>query len=127
MPVVATMTILALLRSEDGTPVPFFDAELMAEKLDSALGETSPATLEAVQPIVQQLELALKDYRESVDRSLDKIIDESKRRYLGADELISEIAPLDRKRDDTLRGIIELRQSLLEILDEQQWQATFEE
>ena len=125
MPVITTMTTIAILRARAGPRLPFFDAGLMRELLDEALADYSEETLKATQPITDKLEQALEDYRSSVNASLDKYIEESTQRYLPTDELIERFEPLDRERTAVLRNIVKLREALLETLDEQQWYDAF--
>ena len=125
MPVVTTMFIMAILGDDSDTPLPFFDTELLAESLTKSLAAAPDEMRRAALDIVNELEHSLADYRASVDTSLDAYIEFSADRYAPADELIERIGPLDRKRAETLRAVIGHRQALLELLDEQQWEATF--
>ena len=126
MPVVTTMAAIAILRSSQREPLPFFDAELLRALLDNALAEGPPGTLDQADRIVEQLEDLLGDYRTSVVSRLDAYIEESATVSTTAADLIERIEPLDEKRALTLREIIDLRQALLDLLDDQQWAATFE-
>ena len=126
MPVVATMTVIAILQGRGGPRLPFFDSELLRELLDQSLAEDPDVTLKKAHAIADRLEGALEDYRSSVDTTLDLYIEESTNHYMGAAALIDQMQPLDRKRADTLREIIEIRRALLNTLDEQQWRDTFE-
>jgi hypothetical protein len=126
MPVVTTMAAIAILRSSQREPLPFFDAELLRALLDNALAEGPPGTLDQADRIVEKLEDLLEDYRTSVVSSLDAYIEESANVSTTAADLIERIEPLDEKRALTLREIIDLRQALLDLLDDRQWAATFE-
>jgi hypothetical protein len=118
------MTVIALLRGS-GQPLPFFDTDLLRELLEDALAEDSTGTLAKARAEVDALDQSLKDYRASIERTLDAYIEESENRYTSAAELIERIEPLDRKRAEMLRDVIQRRQALLNLLDEQQCTATF--
>ena len=59
------------------------------------------------------------------DASIDAYIEESSNRYTAAPELIERLEPLDRKRTQTLQAVIDRRQSLFELLGDEQWEAVF--
>ena len=126
MPVVTTMAVIAILRSSQRDPLPFFDAELLRALLDNALADAPRGTQDLADTIVDQLDDLLAGYRAAVVSSLDAYIQESANASTTAADLIERIEPLDEKRALTLREVIELRQALLDLLDDEQWAATFD-
>jgi hypothetical protein len=126
MPVVATMTAIAVFRGRGNQRLPYFDDEHLRELLEEALSDDPNSTLYQARAIADKLERLLSDYRTSVDTSLDTYIEESANHYTSAADLIALIEPSDRERAETLRKVIELRQALLALLAEQQWETVFE-
>lgn len=126
MPVVVTMTAIAILRGDDSLSAPFFDAELLAERLEVSLADASDERRQKAFGIVDQLERSLADYRTSVDASLDAYVEISMNSHADAADLIAGIEPLDQKRTEMLKAVVGHRQALLRLLDEQQWYSTFD-
>ena len=126
MPIVTTMTILALLRGNDGAACPFFDPGLLREQVQSGL-HTDEAEREPALAIADQLADLLKEYALSVDASLDTYVESSSYQVATAAELIDRLQPMDREREETMRGIIEIRQQLIDLLREEQWSRVFAE
>ena len=126
MPIVTTLTVIALLRGRGHEDLPFSDPRVLRGLLDDALAGEADDTLKEALSIADELETLLKRYRANVESSIDAYILESSKRYTGAPELIQRLEPLDRERTLTLQMIIQLRQSLLELLSDQQWEAVFD-
>jgi len=125
MPVVTTMTIIALMTGRGTQDLPFSDPEVLRGLLDKALAGEADGTLKEALMIADELETLLTSYRASVESSIDAYIEESSNRYTAAPELIERLEPIDRKRTQTLQAVIDLRQSLLELLGDEQWEAVF--
>lgn len=125
MPIVTTLTVIALLRGRSHEDLPFSDPRVLRGLLDDALAGDAVDTLKEALSIADELETLLKSYRASVESSIDAYILESSKGYTGAPELIVRLEPLDRERMRTLQMIIQLRQSLFELLSEEQWEAVF--
>ena len=125
MPVVTTMTIIALMRGGGNKDLPFSNPEILRGLLDNALAGEADGTLKEALAIADELEALLTRYSASVESSFDAYIEESSNRYTAAPELIERLEPLDRERTRTLQAVIELRQSLFELLSDEQWEAVF--
>ena len=125
MPIVTTLSVIALLRGRSHEDLPFSDPRVLRGLLDDALAGDAVDTLKEALSIADELETLLKSYRASVESSIDAYILESSKGYTGAPELIVRLEPLDRERMRTLQMIIQLRQSLFELLSEEQWEAVF--
>jgi hypothetical protein len=125
MPVVATMTVIALLRGDDDGTIPFFDADQMRSMLADGLDGVANDELQAALKIADDLESQLQRYREFVDTSIDKYIEESSNPNTDATDLIEQLEPLDSERADTMDDIIEARRRLIAILDSELWDKVF--
>ena len=125
MPVLATMTIIALMRGGGTQDLPFSNPEVLRGLLDNALAGEADGTLKEALTIADELEALLTRYSASVESSIDAYIKESSNRYTAAPELIERLEPLDCRRTRTLQAVIELRQSLFELLSDEQWEAVF--
>ena len=125
MPIVTTLTVIALLRGRGHEDLPFSDPKVLRGLLDDALAGDADDTLNVALSIADELDTLLKRYRFGVESSIDAYILESSKGYTGAPELIERLDPLYRECTRTLQMIIELRQSLLELLSDEQWEAVF--
>ena len=127
MPVIATITTISLLagrgRQEE---LLFSNPSLLQSRLREALkSEPADNTLKKALALSEKLENLLNQYRHRVELSLDSYIEESSSRYTAAPELIERLKPLDLERTKTLQRVIALRQSLVELLNDEQWKAIF--
>jgi len=125
MPVVVTMSIITMMMGRRNQDLPFSNPEVLRGLLDNALAGEADGTLKEALTIADELEALLTRYRASVESSIDAYIEESSNRYTAAPELIERLKPLDNKRTQTLQTVIELRQSLIELLSDEQWDAVF--
>ena len=125
MPIITTMTVIAMFRGGDGKSLPFSDAEILRGLLKDALAGESDGSLNEALAIADELGALLNQYRSSAESSLDAYIEESSNKYTSAAELIERLKRLDRERMQTLQNIIQLRQALFELLSDEQWQAVF--
>ena len=126
MPVVATMTLMALReRSQANFPQPFTDPRELRDRLERALVDAPETTQEQAYAIAETIEESLRTQREIGEASLARYIDNMETRYWRAEELEDVLAPLDRARRESLYGIVEQREELRSILTEEQWKATF--
>ena len=126
MPVVTTMTILALMRGDGDGAGLFFDPDLMRDMMKDSLEGVADGELQESLIVVDDLASALQQYGEIVNRSIDAYIEETSDGYTDASELVERLAPLDRKRTEMMNTVIESRRRLLEILDREQWDSVFE-
>ena len=125
MPVVVTMSIITLMMGRRNNNLPFSNPEVLRSLLDNALKGEADDILKEALTIADELETLLTRYRASVESSIDAYIEESSNRYTAAPELIERLEPLDRKRSLTMQAVIELRQSLFELLSDEQWESVF--
>jgi hypothetical protein len=125
MPVLATLAIINLFSGGDRENLPFSDAEFLRGLLKDALAEEVDGVLNEALTIADDLGASLDQYRSSAESSLDAYIEESSNKYASAAELIERLKRLDRERSQALQKMIQIRQSLFELLSGEQWQAVF--
>ena len=125
MPVVTTMTIIALLRSDGDGDHPFFDPELMRRMLQDGLEGVADDELQRSLVVEDELESAMQRYRATVNNSMDAYIEESSDPDKDASDLSERLASLDRERTEIMMGIIDSRRRLIEVLDSEHWVKVF--
>ena len=125
MPVVTTMTIIALLRSDGDGDHPFFDPELMRRMLQDGLEGVADDELQRSLVVEDELESAMQRYRATVNNSMDAYIEESSDPDTDASDLTERLASLDRERTEIMMGIIDSRRRLIEVLDSEHWVKVF--
>ena len=125
MPVVTTMTIIALLRGGGDGDGPFFDPEQMRDLLRDGLEGVADDELQRSLVIEDELESAMQRYRVSVSSSMDAYIEESSNPDTDATDLTKRLASLDRERTDIMMAIIDSRRRLIEVLDGEHWDKIF--
>lgn len=125
MPVLATMTAIALLRGGGDDPAPFFDPEELREMLTDGLEGIADDELQRSLAIADELESVIERYRISVQGSLDAYVEELSDPNTDAADLIERLAPLDRERNRLMKTIIDIRQHLLSLLGDELWDAVF--
>ena len=125
MPILTTLAAISMLRGADGEALPFSDAEILRGLLRDALSGEADSLLNEALAIADGLEALLNQYRRDAESSLDAYIEESSKKSISATELSKSLQRLDRERMRTLQKIIQLRESLFELLSDEQWQAVF--
>ena len=126
MPVVATMTIIALLRGNASSDQPFFDPALLRGMLAEGLADESDELLARALAIADELEAIIERYRATVELTIDAYISASKDPRVDASSLSARLAAMDQDRSKLMGDIIRLRGSLVDLLSEEQWQAVFD-
>ena len=124
MPIVTTMTLMALLRDSDGSPCPFFEPGLLREQLENGLREHEPELARAL-VVADELDALLERYSASVHATLDAYIEKTTQPETRAADLIEQIRPMDEERARAMREIIHGRQQLVDLLSGDQWSRVF--
>ena len=124
--IVSTTTAIVLLLRGGDEDLPFFDPEVLRSLLDDALEGDDELILKEALTIADDLETLLNQYTTSVESSIDAYIEASSNRYIGASEVIERLEPLDRERALTLQKVISQRQSLFNLLSDEQWEEVFD-
>ena len=126
MPVVATLTIIALLRGDGNSPGPFFDPAKMREMLTDGLEGVADDELQRSLTVAAEFGSLIERYRASVDESIDAYIEELFISETDAGDLIARLEPIDRERMDALKSVIRYRRQLIGILDKSNWAEVFD-
>ena len=122
MPVVATITLITMLRGGAGNSG-LLNPAWLRERIQDELGD-SPSLKEAL-ALVDKLDQLESRHNEAVGTSLVEYTWESERVETDADDLLEILAPRDRERLAVLNEAIAIRQSLLELLNEDEWEDVF--
>jgi len=124
MPVLATLSAIALLRNSS-QPQPFFDPDLLRELLADGLSDAPDDTLAESMALAVDLKSVVERYRVSVDSGIDAYINASQGPGANKESLSRIFAVVDQERSKALNRIVRIRQRLVDVLDEQQWKAVF--
>lgn len=125
MPVVATMTIIALLRGNASSELPFFDAALLREMLADGLDGEPDELLAEAMVLADELEALVDRYGASVESVIDAYVEASEDPRANAESLSKDLATLDEERGQVMRDIIRIRRALADTLTDEQWDAVF--
>jgi hypothetical protein len=126
MPIVATMTIIALLRSNASGDQPFFDPALLREMLAEGLDDEADELLARAMLLANELETITERYRATVESTIDAYIEASEDPRSNASSLSKRFAAMDQDRSELMGDIVRLRRSLVDLLSDEQWQAVFD-
>ncbi len=126
MPVVTTMTIIALLGREGSDNQPFFDPDQLRERLAEGLEDESDAVRADAMALADELEALVTQDRARVERTVDAHTEASEDPAADASRLGKRLAAIDDERGDLLRDIIRIRRDLVARLTEAQWRAVFD-
>ena len=124
MPVLVTIATISYLfkgKSEDQQPGFFNPAGLRAQL--EALPE-GPSRAESLQ-IMDQLDALAREYDDATDAALRAYIADVEKYDSNADDLIVDLLPPDQIRASTLPRVIGLRERLVEVLSEEEWDEVF--
>lgn len=126
MPVVTTMMIIALLRSNASSDQPFFDPPLLRDMLSEGLEDEPDQLLADAMTLADELDTLIARYRSSVESAIDAYIDASEDSRAEASSLTARLAAIDEDRSELMRNIIRIRRSLVELLTDERWKAVFD-
>ena len=122
MPIVATITLITLLRGGAGNNGLLNPAWLRGQ-IEDELEDS--ASLDKALALVDKLDQLETRHNQAVRTSLVEYTWESERVGTDADDLLEILAPRDRERLAVLKEAIAIRQALLELLDEDEWDDVF--
>mgnify|MGYP001819696748 CR=1 FL=1 len=126
MPVVATMTLMALReRSQANFPQPFTDPRELRARLEDSLANAADGQREQAFAIVDAIEQLMRAQRDTGKATLARYVDNLETRYFRAEELEAILTPMEQARREGLVGIIDQREALRRVLTEAQWEKTF--
>ena len=121
MPVLATIALITALRGGESSGM--LNPAWLRARVENELGD-SPS-LDAALALVDKLDRLETRHNEAVRASVVEYTWESERAETGAEELLDILEPRDRERLAVLNEAIEIRQSLLELLDKDEWDGIF--
>ncbi len=123
MPVLVTIaTINALFRvSTNG--VSFLDPDALRARVSAVIEDTDTRE-QALQKIVELQGLA-REYNDEVAATVDLYLAKSAAWDSSATELIKLLEPMDVDRIRTLQDIVQVRQSMRDLLTAEQWEHVF--
>ena len=122
MPVVATLTIITLLRGGAGNNG-MLNPAWLRDRIEDGLEDSS--SLDEALALVDKLEQLETRHSQAVRASLVEYTWESERAGTDAGDLVEILAPRERERLAVLEEAIAIRQALLELLDEDEWDEVF--
>ena len=121
MPILSTLVLMHLFGNagSDG----FLNPAGLRAKMETELAgsEALPAAL----ALVAELESLGRSYNQSADATLEAYESRVEQWDSSAGDLLQILEPLDRQRLAALKGIIRVRQSLLESLSPEEWEKLF--
>ena len=124
MPVLATIaTINLLFGSTEEDTVSFLNPSVLRERCKEIIEDTDKRAKAVI--LTDELQQLSARYRKAVLATVDTYIDKSVEWDSSADELIEIITPMDHTRSKTLNDIIQIRQSMRELLTSEQWHKLF--
>jgi hypothetical protein len=123
VPVLVTIaTINALFRiSTDG--VSFLDPDALRARVVDVIEDTD--TRERALQIIGELQSLAREYEDKVTATVDLYLAESATWDSSATELIDLLEPMDGDRVQTLQDIVQARQSMRDLLTNEQWKRVF--
>jgi hypothetical protein len=124
MPVLATIaTINFLFGSSDEEAVSFLNPYVLRARCKEEIEDTNKRQ-QAVE-LTEQLQRLAAQYQKAVVATVDAYIDESVKWESSADGLIEVLEPWDSSRTKTLQEIVQVRQSMHDLLTTEQWNRVF--
>ncbi len=126
MPVLITLATISLLRGREGPPLPFFDADLMADMLADRLQDADPETRDAALAVTENIRTQMSAYREQVLAGVEAYERNAASGTLDLEALSTDLEPYDRQRTDILHAVVRYRRELIGLLDEEQWATVFD-
>ena len=126
MPVLATMIFVALFGDRSSPPLPFFDADLMAELLEDNLDEADTEAREAALRVTEGIRREMSAYREQVVAGVAAYQSKAESAPLDVDALEAALEAYDQRRTDILLEVVRYRRELIGLLDEEQWTNVFD-
>lgn len=124
MPVLTTIAAINFFSgTTEENSVSFLNPEVLRERCEEVIKDTGKRT-QAVK-LSDDLQRLSAQYRKDVITTVEAYIDESVKWSSSADGLIDLLEPMDNSRRQTLLDIIQVRQSMRELLTTEQWQQVF--
>ena len=123
MPVLATLAITNLLFGSGSEGVSFLGPDALRARCMDEIEDAD--TRERAVKLTEELQRLARRYEDAVSATLDAYLAESVKWESSANGLIEQLEPMDSVRVRTLQEIVQVRQSMLEILTVAQWNRVF--
>lgn len=123
MPVLATLAITNLLFGSGSEGVSFLGPDALRARCMDEIEDAD--TRERAVKLTEELQRLARRYEDAVSATLDAYLAESVKWESSANGLIELLEPMDSVRVRTLQEIVQVRQSMLEILTVAQWNRVF--
>ncbi len=121
--VVLTTLALTNILFGGGSTLGFLDPRALRDAIESELADSD--TRDSALALVDELERLARQYDESFTASVEAYKTESMNTETTAEDLIAKLEPWDQKRRMTLQEIVRIRQSMLGVLSESEWDKVF--
>jgi hypothetical protein len=120
----AASAIFSSLSSADPGQPSFLDPGMLQNKIESVLWQSE--RLDQALKLVEELDRLAQAYTHSADRSLEEYRGHVARPGWSAESIKKMLAPYDQIRTQTLNDLLRIRQSMLDLLTEEEWHRIFE-
>jgi hypothetical protein len=123
VPVLVTIATINVLFRASENDVSFLDPAALRARVSDVIEDTD--TRERVLQIIDELQELAHKYNDKVAATIDLYLAKSVAWDSSATGLIELLEPLDGDRVLALRGIVQARQSIHELLTAEQWKQVF--
>ncbi len=127
MPVIATITAVTFFLDGSSDLAPsFLEPNTLRPALDKAISPADSDVRTAALKIVSDLEVAVDRFRAAVEGSADNAILGSTDKSASASFTRAIFSELDRERDRAISAVIDSRDQLVSLLDQETWSRVFD-
>jgi hypothetical protein len=121
--VILTTLVLTNILFGGGSNLGFLDPRALRDAIEGELADSD--TRDSALALVDELERLARQYDESFIASVEAYKTELSNTETTAEDLIANLEPWDRERRLTLQEIVRIRQSMLDVLSESEWDEVF--
>ncbi len=123
MPVLVTIATINALFRPGSEQISFLDPEALRERCNAVIGDNE--TRHRALLLTEELMRLAQQYNKAVAASVEAYLTESAQWDSSANDLIELLQPWDSARLQTVQGIVRVRQSMRELLTNEQWDKVF--
>ena len=123
MPVLVTIATINALFRPGSEQISFLDPEALRERCNAVIGDNE--TRHRALLLTEELMRLAQQYNKAVAASVETYLTESAQWDSSANDLIELLQPWDSARLQTVQGIVRVRQSMRELLTNEQWDKVF--
>jgi hypothetical protein len=121
--VILTTLVLTNILFGGGSNLGFLDPRALRDAIEGELADSD--TRDSALALVDELERLARQYDESFIASVEAYKTELTNTETTAEDLIAKLEPWDHERRLTLQEIVRIRQSMLDVLSESEWDEVF--